>query len=427
MTTAADPDESEAFARHHVRHNVVALGFDFSLFLVGLSFASQSTILPAFAAHLGASNLIIGAIPALMTLGWNLPSLFAAGYTESLAHKLPFVLRYTVWERLPFLVLAAIAFFVARQAPGWALALMLSMLLVITSAGGVLMPAWMDIVARAVPLTLRGRFFAISSVASGAAGLLASTLSAWVLARVPAPDGYGICFLAAAICMGLSYLALARVREPRAGTHGEAPPLGVYLRRAGRVLREDRNLVWFLLARGLTFVGVMASGFYTVYALRLYSAPDWAVGVFTAALLVGQMGGNLAFGAIADRTGHRAPLSLGAGALLSANLVALAAPSLEVFVLVFVLQGIHLAAASISGLNVLLEFAPAPEARPTYVGLGTTLMTPVAFGAPLVAGVLADSLGFSAVFTVAALGALGGLSLLLGRVRVPRHRPEAAS
>ncbi len=46
-----------------------ALGADYALFMVGLSFASQATILPAFAAHLGASNLIIGAIPALMTLG----------------------------------------------------------------------------------------------------------------------------------------------------------------------------------------------------------------------------------------------------------------------------------------------------------------------------------------------------------------------
>jgi MFS family permease len=261
----------------------------------------------------------------------------------------------------------------------------------------------------------------------GAAGLLGSVLSAWVLARLPAPDGYGVCFLTSAVFMGLSYAALARVREPRAVTMGEAPPLGAYLRRAGRVLREDRNLVWFLLSRGLTFIGMMASGFYTVHALRLYAAPDWAVGVFTAALLAGQMGGNIAFGALADRSGHLAPLSIGVGALLLANLVALAAPSLDVFVLVFVLQGIHLAAANVSGLNVLLEFAPGPTARPTYVGLGTTLLTPVAFGAPLVAGLLADGLGFPAVFVVAALGALAAMSLLLGRVREPRHGTQRAS
>ena len=48
--------------RRELRHNVAALGADYALFVVGLAFASQSTILPAFAAHLGAPNVVIGAI-----------------------------------------------------------------------------------------------------------------------------------------------------------------------------------------------------------------------------------------------------------------------------------------------------------------------------------------------------------------------------
>lgn len=410
-----------------MRRNAAALGIDFGLFLIGLSFASQSTILPAFVAHLGASNLIIGAIPALMTLGWNLPSLFAAGYTESLAQKLPFVLRYTIWERLPFLVLAAVAFFVARPAPGLALALTLVMLLTITSAGGLLMPAWMDIVGRAVPVGLRGRFFAVSSLLGGGGALLGSVLTAWILARLPAPGGYGVCFLLAALCMALSYAALAQVREPRAVAVETAPRLGAYLRRVGRVLRTDHNLLWYLLSRALGFVGTMASGFYTVYALRLFGAPDWAVGVFTTALVAGQIGGNLVLGSLADRSGHLVTLNIGMGALLLANVVAMSAPTLQVFTLVFVLQGIQLAAVNVSGLNVLLEFAPDATARPTYVGLGTTLMTPVAFGAPLLAGLMADLLGFRAVFVTAGVGALASAALLLGRVREPRHRSAPAS
>jgi MFS family permease len=410
-----------------VRHNVVALGIDFGLFGVGLSFASQSTILPAFAAHLGASNLIIGAIPALMTLGWNLPSLFAAGYTESLAQKLPFVLRYTIWERLPFLVLAAVAFFVARPAPNLALTFTLVMLLTITSAGGLLMPAWMDIVGRAVPVGLRGRFFAVSSLLGGAGGLLGSILTAWVLARLAAPMGYGVCFLLAALFMGLSYVALAQVREPRGASVDAAPPLGAYLRRVGRVLRTDHNLAWYLLSRGLGFVGMMASGFYTVYALRRFGAPDWAVGVFTTALVVGQMGGNLVLGSIADRFGHLVSLMIGMATLLLANAVAISAPTLQAFTVVFLLQGVQLAAANVSGLNVLLEFAPEAAARPTYVGLGTTLMTPVAFGAPLLAGLMADLFGFGPVFVTAGAGALASAALLIARVHEPRHRPSGAS
>src|SRR5207245_5153768 len=150
----------------HLRHNVVALGADYALFMVALAFASPSTILPAFAAWLGAPNVVIGAIPAVMTMGWFLPCLFAAPYTESLVRKLPFIVRWTLVERLPFLVLAAAAYWLAESWPVATLTLLLAMLLVLTGIGGLLMPAWMDLIGRAIPVTMRGRFFAVSSVAA---------------------------------------------------------------------------------------------------------------------------------------------------------------------------------------------------------------------------------------------------------------------
>jgi hypothetical protein len=68
----------------------------------------------------------------------------------------------------------------------------------------------------------------------------------------------------------------------------------------------------------------------------------------------------------------------------------------------------------------MLEFAPAPSEQPTYVGLGTTLVAPIAFGAPLAAGLLADALGFYAVFAVGAISVSVALGLLIARVRDPR-------
>ncbi len=65
-----------------------------------MAFATPATLIPAFAERLGAPNLLIGAIPALMTAGWMLPAVFAANYTQSLARKLPFILKYTVFERI---------------------------------------------------------------------------------------------------------------------------------------------------------------------------------------------------------------------------------------------------------------------------------------------------------------------------------------
>ena len=425
---AAAPEPSaaaEAFARRHVRHNVLALGADYALFFMGMSFASQYTILPAFAEHLGAPNVVIGAIPAFMSTGWLLPSLFAAGHTETLRRKLPFVLRYTIWERLPFLGLAGAAFFLAVPAPALTLAVLLLMLVVITAAGGALMPAWMDIIGRAVPVEGRGRFFAFATVLGNTGGVLGSFASAWILAAVAAPASYGYCFLAATLFMGLSYVALTLTREPPAATTTPAVPLTAYLRRVAGVLSRDRNLAWFLLARGCGSVGMAAGGFYTVYALRSLRAPDWQVGVFTTVLLVGEILGTIVLGWLGDRAGHRRVVIIGMVAMLAGNLLAIAAPSLEMFRVVFALQGLQMAALHVSGLNILLEFAPAVAERPTYVGLGNTLTAPVAFAAPLVAGLFADAIGFPAVFLAAALGGVAGLAVLLGRVRDPRHGMSA--
>jgi MFS family permease len=406
--------------------NVVLLGIDYSLFLVGLAFASQATILPAFAAWLGAPNVIIGAIPAVMTLGWFLPPLFAAAHTEALPRQWPFLMRWTGWERAPYLGMALLAFFVAERAPAVTLALVLVMLFVSTGIGGLLMPSWMDLIGRVVATTARGRFFAMGSLAAGVIGLGASFLVADVLARVPAPASYGWCFLAASVCLGLSWAALALVREPAGRVVRDPVSLRAYLSRIPDLLRRDANLSRFLVARAFAVTGAMASGFYTVYALRAWEAPAAQAGVFTALLVAGHAAGTLSLGWVADRAGHRRVLLAGTSAALAANVVALLAGNLAVFQLVFVLGGVHTAAINVSALNVLLEFAPTQDARPTYIGLGSTAMAPVAFATPLLGGVLADAFGFRAVFVVALASGLVGLLTLAALVHDPRRLARPA-
>jgi MFS family permease len=228
--------------------------------------------------------------------------------------------------------------------------------------------------------------------------------------------------------MALSYAALAVVREAPAASGSAAVALGAYLSRIPALLRRDPNLAWYLVARAFAMVGSMAGGFYTVYALREWSAPASQAGVFTTLLFVGQMAGNAVFGWLADRWGHRLVIMAGVAATLAGSLVALGAPTLAFFGVVFVMLGAQVAAMNVSALNVMLEFAPGLEEQPTYIGLGTTLMAPLAFGAPLAAGLLADGLGFVSVFAASAAAAAIGLALLLTRVRDPRRiaAPRAA-
>jgi MFS family permease len=192
------------------------------------------------------------------------------------------------------------------------------------------------------------------------------------------------------------------------------------------MLRRDRNLSWFLAARACAFVGQMAVGFYTVYALRTWNAPASQAGVFTGLLVSGTVAGTLAFGWLADQAGHRLVILGGMAAALGANVAALASPTLSAFSLVFVLAGVLQAALSVSSMAVLLEFSPSVDERPLYVGLGTTSLAPVAFAAPLAAGVLADALGFRTVFVIATVGSLAAVTMLATLVRDPRQMTRRA-
>jgi MFS family permease len=289
------------------------------------------------------------------------------------------------------------------------------------------MPAWMDIVGRTIPTTLRGRFFGSANLVASVGGLLGSVVTAWLLARFSPPQSYGLCFLGGFVFLVVSYVALSTVREPAGPRPASHVSLGSYLRRMPSLLRRDSNLSWFLVARGLGTLGMMANGFYTVYALRTWQAAEWQVGVFTTLFLAGQVIGNLGMGWLADRAGHRLVLVLGVGALAVGNLVALRAISPETLGPVFALAGIHVAAIHVSSRTILLELAADEGERPTYLGLVNTALAPLNFAGPLVAGLIADRLGFSTVFALAAVFGATGVALLLARVREPRWAGQRAT
>jgi DHA2 family methylenomycin A resistance protein-like MFS transporter len=146
-------------------------------------------------------------------------------------------------------------------------------------------------------------------------------------------------------------------------------------------------------------------------------------------LVSGTVAGTLAFSWLADHAGHRLVILGGMAATLVANVAALASSTLSAFGVVFVLAGVLQAALSVSNMAVLLEFSPSVDERPLYVGLGTTSLAPVAFAAPLAAGMLADALGFRTVFVIATVGSLAAVTLLAALVRDPRGlaRPAMGS
>ena len=95
--------------RKHLRYNVFVSILDGSSFGLAMGFGSFSTILPLFVSHLTNSATLIGLVPAIHAVGWQLPQLFTAGRVARLRRYKPTVILATIHERLPFLGLMVVA------------------------------------------------------------------------------------------------------------------------------------------------------------------------------------------------------------------------------------------------------------------------------------------------------------------------------
>src|SRR5207249_3481360 len=160
---------------------------------LALSLVSPSTVLPAFAERLGASNLVIGMIPAISTVGFLLPGIFVAHLTERLALKLPFYMKLTLGERLPNFLIALVALGFAASAPGVALVLFLILMTGQSVMSGVIVPAWSDLLAKLIPVAQRGRLFAYSNAIGAVLGLSGAALVGFFLGAFPFPLNFSLC------------------------------------------------------------------------------------------------------------------------------------------------------------------------------------------------------------------------------------------
>jgi MFS family permease len=410
--------------QRHFRRNFFANASDMSLWSFGFSFLSAATILPVYFAHLSSSTLLLGFIPALLDLGWFLPQLFTAQHVERLPRKKPLVMLLGFVERVPFLLMAIGAMWFVRLPAATAVALFLGLMAVRALASGLVATPWQELIAKIIPVQWRGRFLGLSNSLGGGLGLIGSGVAALILAELPYPANFALCFLIGFVLTGLSLAAFTFTVEP-AQPPPEAPPTIGYRQRLTAILRDDHNFRTYLLSRGLGYLGGMSSGFLAVYGVKHFQMGDAQAAVFTAVMSAAGMLSNMIWGTVGDRHGHKLVMEWSTALWAGSLALALVAPSGIIYHGVFALVGAANAGFIVSDLSIAMEFGPEAQ-RPTYIGLARTLSAPFLFVAPLVGGVVAQVWGFSWLFVLALALTLSSLAMLRLRVIEPRTSVKPA-
>jgi MFS family permease len=393
----------------------------------GLSLISRETVISLLVSQLTDSRIAVGLVPAIHSLGFYLPQLLTANYTEGLRYKKPFVMFFGgLGERVPYLFVGLAVWLWADTAPRAALAAIFLGLAATAASAGIATPAWFDMIAKVIPMRRRGLFSGLSHGLGALWGVAGAGVVGWSLAGWPFPQNFAWLFGLAFVCVAISWVGLALNREPESPTVKTVSPMRHYLRQLPNVLRRDRNYMRFLISRAVSYLGSMAGVFFMVYGASNFGIGGRQVGTLTAVLVGSQAVMNLVWGLVGDRWGHKAVLAGGAFAMTLAALVAWLATSPAWLAMTFALLGAALAGDTASGFNIILEFCR-PEDRPTYIGLTNTLLAPFIALGPVLGGWLATWVGYRGMFGVA-LGVAGvGGTLLALWVREPRHNHQAMS
>lgn len=405
--------------RKHYRFNFGVGIIDAAFFGLGWGFSSFGTVIPLFVSQMTGSAILIGLIPAIHAVGWQLPQLFTANQIARLRRYKPLVMLMTIQERIPFIGLALAAWLLPRFGAGIILPATFFLLIWQGLGAGFTANPWQSMIAKIIPAEILGSFYGIQAAVANIVISGAAILAGYLIDHFNSPLNFALCFGLASLGYGASMAALSFTREPRDDEKIIPATQASVFKGMGIILRRDRNFTAFMGVRVIYQFATMGFAFYIVYALRKFNMDAITAGYMTAALTISQTIANASMGWLSDRVGHKKMLVLGMISVALSSLLAWAAPSLHWFYLVFIISAVANVAYWTIGMVLVVEFGTEAE-RPIYIGMSNTLVAPFTILAPILGGWIADVFGYQTTFLLSALGGIIVTLMMIFLVQNPR-------
>lgn len=434
-------------AQMHYRWNYRTWVVETSAWMFATAFIDSTTVLPVLVLSLSDSPFLASMILSMRYAGQGWPQLIAASLVSGKPYRKTFYLLAVIPGRLLLLWPAILLLLGVRRPETVVPAVLLAYLAFWVSEGFSIVP-WVDMMGKTVPPQRRGRLFAVMHIVGGLLGVIAGLVVREVLQRrgYTFPVGYGVLFVLAFGAVAFSTVSLWLLREPPSPSHEERYSTLSLIKDIPNLLRAMPQFRLLVLLQALFGFTVLPAPFYILFATGLLrdalpgggSGEGLGVGVFLAVQTAGMILGNAVWGHLGDQYGNRLLLRILA---ITQSLVPLFAvlagvlfrPTLPPWLLYSLFIPTFLVYGSLQGgiwmgvTNFLLELAPEHD-RPAYIAVMNALNIP-AIILPMLGGLLANRIGYSAIFLTATVALLAAF-VLSGHLIEPRehlthnhHRP----
>ena len=290
-------DAEAAFAsevERNLRRNYSAQLAHGLLGQTGMRLINAPTFVPAYVFALSGSELAVGIARGLQYLGMFLSPIVGATIIEHRRRVLPVAFFAGALMRLQILGLGLAGLWLA---PPWPLLACFLFLLLFGVFLGVQGVVFNFLVAKVIPVSVRGRLMGLRNALSGLTAAAVGWYAGGTLVESDVfGNGYATTFLLAFALTSVGLLMLLFLREPESPRVREASPVAQRLRDLPELLRSDPHFTRYFLARALAVMGRMAVPFYFLYANERMALSGSELGLLTAGFVLAQSPGQPGLG-----------------------------------------------------------------------------------------------------------------------------------
>lgn len=397
-------------------------------FAVGEAFYNPDTIIPVFLSYFTDSKTLIGLSSALNGrlggIASVFPQLFVAHRIENIAHKKPLLVFAITIRALSWGILALSTFIFSKNYPYLTVLFLFFILILYTIMGGIAAVPFYDILGKALPSNLRGRFFGHRQLWGGLLAIGSGLIVKAILENkfIEFPLNFVLLFLLAFIFISVSYLALGSIREPIEEVYENRLSFKDFLKKASHIIKKNMNYRKFMVVEIMGGAGAMALPFYILYLREDLGLPLGAVGVLLSAQMFGNVLSNILWAHISDFVGNKRVIQISTFIGVFIPLIAMIIPLTKnnlFSIFMFILIGFFISGRMIGKDNYLLDIAPSRE-RPKYISLTGTLMFPVSLF-PLLGGIIVQYISYQMLFLTTAIISFLGFIFSFGLTE-PREK-----
>ena len=431
MTDISEADYN-GFIRANLKRNYAGHYIHGMLGMTGFRLMNAPTFVPAYLNLMSGSPAVVGFGLALQQAGQVISPMLSAAHVEHRTKVMPVANMLGTAMRIPILLMAVAGWTLHGK---WLLGSFLVLLLLMGLASGAQRVVFQLLMAKVIPVDLRGRLQALRNFTGGIVAAALSWFAGKYLVEHNAfGNGYATTFAVAFVLTSLGLTALnILMREPIPPSVRVKTRLRERARDMGGLINADKDYRNFLIAQAFAMGSKVAAPFYILFAGKSVHLTGGALGAFSLAFLGADTVSNLIWGHFGDRSGFRSSFVASLVLGLISLLVLLLGHGFWMYIVAMIGFGAAGSGYLMSSQTMVLEFG-AREDTAMRLAISSTVEGVGATIGPLMGGALAQGLGYPVVFWCAmALQAVSLTVLLLG-VKEPRLRkkhvqeePEAPS